>query len=70
MPSARTLRQSFAGTTVYPNLVDDFFNVTRQHVLNGDRARALKASQLAVEFYPESPGANFIEGISWLMNKD
>ena len=27
---AKTLRQSFAGASVYPNLVDDFFNVTRQ----------------------------------------
>ena len=65
---AKTLRQSFAGTTVYPSLVDDFFNVTRQHVLDGDRARALKASQLAVEFYPEAPTANFIEGIAWILN--
>ena len=67
---AKTLRQSFAGATVYPNLVDDFFNVTRQFVLTKDSARALKTSQLAVELYPESAGANFIEGISWLMNKD
>ena len=67
---AKTLRQSFAGTTVYPNLVDDFFNVTRQFVLNGDRARALKASQLAVSLYPEAPAANFLEGIAWLINKD
>lgn len=66
----KTLRQSFAGATVYPNLVDDFFNVTRQFVLSKDSARALKTSQVAVELYPESAGANFIEGISWLMNKD
>ncbi len=64
------MRQSFAGATVYPNLVDDFFNVTRQFVLSKDSARALKTSQVAVELYPESAGANFIEGISWLMNKD
>jgi len=67
---AKTLRQSFTGATVYPSLVDDFFNVTRQFVLSKDSARALKTSQLAVELYPESAGANFIEGISWLMNKD
>ncbi|HET6670713.1 MAG TPA: serine hydrolase [Pyrinomonadaceae bacterium] len=67
---AKTLRRSFAGATTYPNLVDGFFNLTRQFVLNGDRARALKTSQVAVELYPEAPGANFLEGIAWLVNKD
>jgi tetratricopeptide (TPR) repeat protein len=67
---AKTLRQSFAGATVYPSLVDDFFSLTRQFVLDGDRAKALKTSQLAVEFYPEAPAANFLEGISWILNKD
>lgn len=67
---AKTLRPSFAGATVYPSLVDDFFNVTRQLVLSKDSARALKTSQLAVELYPESAAANFLEGISLLMNKD
>lgn len=66
----KTLRQSFAGATVYPSLVDDFFSLTRQFVLDGDRVRALKASQLAVELYPEAPAASFLEGISWLVNKD
>ncbi len=66
----KTLRQSFAGATVYPNLVDDLFTVTRQFVLNKDGARALKASQLAVEFYPESAHTHFLEDISWLLNKD
>jgi CubicO group peptidase (beta-lactamase class C family) len=67
---ARTLRQSFAGATVYPSLVDDFFGLTRQFVLSGERAKALKTSQIAVEFYPEAPAANFLEGISWILNKD
>ncbi len=67
---ARELRQSFAGATVYPSLVDDFFSLTRQFVIGGERARALKASQLAVEFYPEAPAANFLEGIAWILNKD
>ena len=67
---ARTLRQSFTGATVYPSLVDDFFNMTRQFVLSKDSARALKTSQLAVELYPESAAANFLEGIALLMNKD
>lgn len=67
---ARTLRQSFTGATVYPSLVDDFFNVTRQFVLSKDSARALKTSQLAVELYPESAASNFLEGIAFLINKD
>lgn len=67
---AKNLRQSFAGATVYPSLVDDLFGITRQYVLNKDGARALKASQLAVELYPEAPGASFLEGISWILNKD
>lgn len=66
----KTLRQSFAGATVYPNLVDDLFGVTRQFVLNKDGARALKASQLAVELYPDAPAASFLEGVSWILNKD
>ena len=66
----KTLRQSFAGATVYPNLVDDLFSVTRQFVLNKDGARALKASQLAVELYPDAPAASFLEGVSWILNKD
>lgn len=67
---AKTLRTSFAGTTVYPNLVDDFFSVTRQHVLNGNRAGALRASRIAVELYPESPMPSFLEGVSWILNND
>lgn len=66
----KALRQSFAGTSVYPGLVDDFFNVTRQHVLKGNRANALKTSQLAVEFYPESTTANFLYGIALVLNRD
>ncbi|HEU4476973.1 MAG TPA: serine hydrolase [Pyrinomonadaceae bacterium] len=66
----KTLRQSFAGATVYPSLVDDLFSITRQFVMNKDGARALKASQLAVELYPEAPATSFLEGISWIINKD
>lgn len=66
----KTLRQSFAGATVYPNLVDDLFAVTRQFVLNRDGVRALKASQLAVELYRDAPAASFLEGVSWILNKD
>jgi CubicO group peptidase (beta-lactamase class C family) len=68
--TAKALRQSFAGTAVYPSLVDELFGLTRQFVLAGDRAKALKTSQLAVEFYPEAPTANFLEGITWILNKD
>jgi tetratricopeptide (TPR) repeat protein len=66
----KTLRQNFAGVTVYPNLVDDLFGITRQFVLNKEGARALKSSQLAVELYPDDPAASFLEGIAWIVNKD
>jgi tetratricopeptide (TPR) repeat protein len=39
-------------------------------VLSRDVARALKASQLAGELYPEAPQVSFIEGIAWIVNKD
>lgn len=66
----KSLRQSFAGASVYPGLTDDFFNVTRQHVLKGDRREALKTSQLAIELYPDSQVANFIQGIALVLNSD
>jgi CubicO group peptidase (beta-lactamase class C family) len=66
----KTLKQSFSGATVYPNLVDDFVGLTRQAVLNRDAVRALKASQLAGEFYREAPQVSFVEGIAWILNKD
>lgn len=68
--TAKALRTSFAGASVYPNLVDDFFNVTRQQVLKGERAQALKTSRLAVELYPESQVANFVQGIALILNRD
>ena len=67
---AKNLRLSFTATSVYPTLVNDFFNVTRQLVLQGERTRALQASKLALEFYPESPTANFMVGLSATINKD
>ncbi len=65
---AKTLRQSFSGASVYPNLVDDFFLVTRQLIMNGERARALEASQLALEFYPGSPTPHLMHGIALIVN--
>jgi CubicO group peptidase (beta-lactamase class C family)/tetratricopeptide (TPR) repeat protein len=67
---AKNLRQTFAGAAVYPSLVNDFFNVTRQYVLQGDRIRAQQASKLALEFYPESPTVNFMAGLTAIVNKD
>ena len=67
---AKTMRQTFTGTTVYPNLVGDLFSVTRQFVLRGENAGALKAGRLAVEFYPEHPLAQFMTGIALLLNND
>lgn len=67
---AKTMRHSFTGVSVYPNLVDDLFSVTRQSVLQGDKARALKAGKLAVEFYPEHPLAHFMTGLALTLNND
>jgi tetratricopeptide (TPR) repeat protein len=66
----RTLKQTFTGLDVYPNLVDDFFNVTRQALLKGDYAKALKTGKLALELYPESGTANFLQGITLILNRD
>jgi len=67
---AKKLRQSFVGSTVYPSLVNSFFNVTRQFVLQGERVRAQQTSKLALEFYPEAPTANFMSGLTLILNKD
>lgn len=64
----KTLRQTFAGATVYPNLVDDFSGVTRQLILSGDRARGLRAAQLGVDLYPESAPQNAMYGIALILN--
>lgn len=66
----KTLRHSFAGATVYPNLVDDFFAVTRRLVLRGDRKRALQAAQLAIEFYPENGPTSLMHGLALILNGD
>ncbi len=60
----RELRRTFSGLSVYPNLVDDFFSVTRRSALQGNRQQALKASQVAVELFPQSGTANFLQGIA------
>ena len=64
----RTLRRNFAGATVYPNLEDDFFSVTRQLILSDDRPRALKAAQLGVELYPEAAPQNSMYGVALILN--
>jgi len=65
---ATTLRRNFSGASVYPNLQDDFFSVTRQLILSGDRPRALKAAQLGVELYPESATQNGMYGFALILN--
>lgn len=67
---AKTMRQTFTGASVYPNLVEDLFGVTRQFVLRGDTAGTLKTGRLAVEFYPEHPLAQFMAGFGSLLNND
>jgi CubicO group peptidase (beta-lactamase class C family) len=66
----KELRKTFAGVTVYPNTLDDFFAVTRRAAMKGDRERALKGAQLAVEFYPESATGNFLSGITQVLYRD
>ena len=66
----KNLRESFQNATIYPNVVNSFFSVTRQSLLSRDLSRALKASRLAFELYPESPGANLGYGLSLVMNGD
>ncbi len=66
----KKLRQSFAGATVYPNLVDPLFRVTRQLLLNKDSARALKVAQLAEELYPEAAEANLVHGVALIVSGD
>jgi CubicO group peptidase (beta-lactamase class C family)/tetratricopeptide (TPR) repeat protein len=65
----KVLRQNFDGKTVYPNLVDDFFLVTRNLILNGDKTRALEASQLATELYPAAARPYLMRGIALIVNQ-
>ncbi len=65
----KALRQSFEGRSVYPNLDDDFFSITRHFILSGQRARALEASQLAVDFYPTVPSPNLMHAIALIINQ-
>jgi tetratricopeptide (TPR) repeat protein len=64
------LRETFKGASLYPNVVDQLFAVTRQSVISGDNARALKAARLAFDLYPESNGANFAYGIALVLSGD
>jgi CubicO group peptidase (beta-lactamase class C family) len=66
----KTLRRDFAGATVYPNLVDDFFSVTRQLIVKDDRPRALQAAQLGVELYSEAAQLNGMYGLALIINGD
>lgn len=66
----KTLRASFQGATIYPNVVDSLFAVTRQSILSRDSARALKASRLAFDLYPESHGAIVGYGLSLVLSGD
>jgi tetratricopeptide (TPR) repeat protein len=66
----KNLRESFKGATVYPNLIDGLFAVTRQSLLAHDQARALKASRLAFDLYPEAPAANLSYGVALVLTGD
>jgi tetratricopeptide (TPR) repeat protein len=65
-----TLRKTFANRSVYPNLVDPLFGITRQAILNRNLPRALEAGKLALDLYAESPASNFAYGISLLLSGD
>jgi CubicO group peptidase (beta-lactamase class C family) len=66
----RNLRESFKGASVYPNLVDGLFAVTRQSALGHDLPHALKASKLAFDLYPELAPANFGYGVVLALSGD
>jgi CubicO group peptidase (beta-lactamase class C family)/tetratricopeptide (TPR) repeat protein len=66
----KNLRESFKGASIYPNLVNGLFAVTRQSVLTHDQARALKAARLAFDLYPEAPAANFSYGVALVLSGD
>lgn len=68
--AGKNLRASFQGATVYPNLIDGFYSLTRQAFLSRDPARGLKTSRLAFELYPESLGANLGYGLSLVLTGD
>ena len=66
----KKLRESFNGANVYPNIVDRLFAVTRQSILSKDLPRALKASRLTFELYPESQGAISSYGFALALSGD
>jgi CubicO group peptidase (beta-lactamase class C family)/tetratricopeptide (TPR) repeat protein len=68
--AGRELRKAFAGSSVYPSVLDSFLGVTRQLIIKGDRLRALQSSQLAVEFYPTLPVVYLFHGIAQVVNRD
>ena len=66
----KNLRESFKGASIYPNLVDGLFAVTRQSALSRDLPHALKAAKLSFELYPELPAANFGYGVVLALSGD
>jgi len=66
----KNLRESFKGASIYPNLAEGLFAVTRQSVLSRDQPRALKAARLGFDLYPESHSANLGYGIASVLNGD
>ena len=66
----KKLRETFQGASIYPNLVDGFYSLTRQSFISRDAARALKTSKLMFELYPESLGANLGYGLGLVLTGD
>ena len=67
---ATNLRDTFKSASIYPNVVDQLFAVVRQSILSGDQARAMKASRLAFDLYPETHAGIFIYGLSLVLSGD
>ena len=64
------LRETFKDATIYPNVIDGLFAVTRQSIISRDQARALKASRLSFDLYPEAPLANYTYGLALVLTGD
>ncbi len=67
---ARNLRGSFAGSNIYPNLVEPLFGLLRQAALARNYARALEVGNLSYELYPETATASFGLGLALALNNE
>lgn len=64
---AANLQKIFAGGEIYPNLLGELIPVIRQSVLGGEKEKALRVGNVAVELYPASDTANAYLAIAYLL---